>query len=64
MAEIKRIIIDATAGNLILQVEAAHAAITGGIEEGGLWGVGKNGKFYGVKRNHASVRVYPQKAAD
>ena len=60
MGEIKRIIIDATAGNLILQVEAAHAAITAGIEEGALFGLGKNGKFFGVKRNKFSVRVYPQ----
>jgi hypothetical protein len=59
MGEIERIIIDAR-GDLILQVQAAQAAIESGIEEGGLFGMGKAGKFFGVKRNKGSVRVYPQ----
>lgn len=59
MSEIERIIIDAK-GDLILQVQAASAAIEAGIEEGGLFGMGKGGKFFGVKRNKTSVRVYPQ----
>lgn len=59
MAEIERIIIDVK-GDLMLQVQAAQAAIEQGIEEGGLFGMGKGGKFFGVKRNRTSVRVYPQ----
>ncbi|TJU85614.1 MAG: hypothetical protein E5Y10_24655 [Mesorhizobium sp.] len=60
MGEIERIIIDAKAGNLILQVQAAHAAMTAGIEEGAIYGLRKDGKYFGVKRNKTSIRVYPQ----
>jgi hypothetical protein len=59
MAEIERIIIDARS-DLHIQVEAAKAAIEAGIEEGGLFGMGKGGKFFGVRRNKTSIRVYPQ----
>lgn len=60
MGDVERIIIDAKAGNLILQVQAAHAAMTAGIEEGAIFGLRKDGKFFGVKRNKTSIRVYPQ----
>ena len=60
MAGIERIIIDATKGYLVQQVEAAHAAITAGIEEGAVFGLRRGDKYFGVKRNKASVRVYPQ----
>lgn len=60
VSEIERIIIDAKAGNLVLQVQAAHAAMTAGIEEGAIFGLRRDGKFFGVKRNKTSLRVYPQ----
>ena len=60
MGSIERIIIDAKAGNLVLQVQAAHAAITNGIKEGEIVGVRRDGHYFGIKCNRASVRVYPQ----
>lgn len=59
MGKIERIIIDAR-GDLVLQVQAAHAAITNGLGEGEIVGVRRDGKYFGIKRNKASVRVYPQ----
>lgn len=60
MGDIERIIIDAKAGNLVLQVTAAHAAMNAGIAEGEIIGMRKDGKYFGVKRNKTSIRVYPQ----
>lgn len=60
IGKIERIIIDAKAGNLVLQVQAAHAAITNGLQEGDIVGVRRDGHYFGIKRNKASVRVYPQ----
>lgn len=60
MGKIERIIIDAKAGNLVLQVTAAHAAMNAGITEGEIIGMRKDGKYFGVKRNKTSIRVYPQ----
>lgn len=60
MGEVERIIIDAKAGNLSLQVAAAHAAMNAGIAEGEILGMRKDGKYFGIKRNKTSIRVYPQ----
>jgi hypothetical protein len=61
MGEVKRIIIDATAGDLILQVRAAKASIADGRPSGDIAGiVFEDGKRFGVKWNKDSVRVYPQ----
>lgn len=66
MGEIKRIIIDYEAGELLLQTRAAHAAIRDGRPVDGLsvlsYGLG-NGpdKVFAVKWNKDSVRVYPQR---
>lgn len=59
MAKIDRIIIDAR-GDLVLQVQAAHAAITNGLSEGDIIGVRRDGKYFGIKCNKGSVRVYQQ----
>jgi hypothetical protein len=60
VSEIERIIIDAKAGNLVLQVKVAHAAITSGLKDGDIIGVRRDGPYFGVKCNKTSVRVYPQ----
>jgi hypothetical protein len=62
VAKIERIIIDAR-GDLVLQVQAAHAAITNGLSEGEIVGVRRDGKYFGIKCNKSSVRVYPQQEA-
>ena len=60
MSEIERIIIDAKAGNLSLQLQAAHAAMNAGMAEGEIIGLRRDGHYFGVKRNKTSIRVYPQ----
>lgn len=62
---IKRVILDYEAGELILQVKAAHAAIREGRPVGGISCSvydfeGRGRRAFGVKWNKDSVRVYPQ----
>jgi hypothetical protein len=64
MGKVERIIIDATKGYLVQQVEAAHAAITAGINEGETYGLRRAERYFGVRRNKVSVRVYPQWEAE
>lgn len=65
MTSVKRVILDYAAGELILQVKAAHAAIRDGRPIDGIsvlaYGLGGGpGKVFAVKWNKGSVRVYPQ----
>ena len=61
---IKRIILDYEAGELTMQVRAAHEAIRAGRPSDGLsslsFGRGAERLFFAVKWNKDSVRVYPQ----
>lgn len=51
---------DGDVADLAIQAMAAKSAIDGGIKEGGLFGVQIGERYYGIKRNKCSLRVYPQ----
>lgn len=46
--------------DLAIQAMAAKSAIDHGIKEGGIFGVQIGDRYYGIKRNKCSLRVYPQ----
>jgi hypothetical protein len=55
-----KIILDADKGDLILQVRAAKSGLKT-LKEGQVSGIAfEGGKFFGLKRNKDSIRVYPQ----
>lgn len=51
---------DNDTADLAIQVMAAKSALDGGLQVGGVFGVRIGDRYYGIKRNKGSLRVYPQ----